>query len=84
MLVCAWCCSALPPAAAICLWLPPFPSAPQVFNVCTSPMVQQAWDAGQALAVHGLVYALTDGILKVWLTGRQAGRWWSVCTSFRC
>lgn len=37
----------------------------QVFNVCTSPIVQQAWDAGQLLAVHGLVYALTDGILKV-------------------
>lgn len=36
----------------------------QVFNVCTSPIVQQAWDAGQPLAVHGLVYALTDGILK--------------------
>lgn len=36
----------------------------QVFNVCTSPMVQQAWDAGQPLAVHGLVYALSDGILQ--------------------
>lgn len=36
----------------------------QVFNVCTSPIVQQAWDAGQKLAVHGLVYALSDGILK--------------------
>jgi hypothetical protein len=36
----------------------------QVFNVCTSPIVQQAWDCGQPLAVHGLVYALTDGILK--------------------
>ncbi|KAL4450540.1 hypothetical protein ABPG77_000896 [Micractinium sp. CCAP 211/92] len=36
----------------------------QVFNVCTSPIVQQAWDAGQTLAVHGLVYALSDGILK--------------------
>jgi hypothetical protein len=37
-------------------------------------MVQQAWDAGQALAVHGLVYALTDGILKVRQAGGQAGR----------
>lgn len=36
----------------------------QVFNVCTSPVVQQAWDAGQPLAVHGLVYSLTDGLLK--------------------
>lgn len=37
----------------------------QVFNVATSPLVQNAWDSGQTLAVHGLVYALTDGILKV-------------------
>ncbi|KAI7838875.1 hypothetical protein COHA_007341 [Chlorella ohadii] len=36
----------------------------QVFNVCTSPIVQQAWDNGQTLAVHGLVYALSDGILQ--------------------
>lgn len=36
----------------------------QVFNVCTSPVVQQAWDAGAPLAVHGLVYSLEDGLLK--------------------
>lgn len=36
----------------------------QVFNVCTSPTVQQAWDAGQPLAIHGLVYSLEDGLLK--------------------
>lgn len=36
----------------------------QVFNVCTSPVIQQAWDAGQPLAVHGLVYDLKDGILR--------------------
>ncbi|EFN51231.1 hypothetical protein CHLNCDRAFT_12412, partial [Chlorella variabilis] len=36
----------------------------QVFNVCTSPVVQQAWDAGHQLAVHGLVYSLHDGLLK--------------------
>ena len=41
------------------------PAARQVFNVCTSPIVQQAWNAGQPVAVHGLVYALYDGILKV-------------------
>ncbi len=40
-------------------------ASPQVFNVCTSPIVQQAWDNGQTLAVHGLVYALSDGILQV-------------------
>lgn len=36
----------------------------QVFNICTSPVVQQAWDSGQPLAVHGLVYSLEDGLLK--------------------
>ncbi len=30
----------------------------------TSPVVQQAWDSGRALAVHGLVYSLDDGLLK--------------------
>ena len=42
---------------------PPRPAA-QVDNVCGSPIVQQAWDAGQPLAVHGLVYSLEDGLLK--------------------
>lgn len=37
----------------------------QVFNVCTSPVVQSAWDNGQPLAVHGLIYNLEDGLLKV-------------------
>ena len=37
----------------------------QVFNVCTSPVVQSAWDEGQDLAIHGLVYSLEDGLLKV-------------------
>jgi len=36
----------------------------QVFNVCTSPVVQSAWDNGQPLAVHGLIYNLKDGLLK--------------------
>ena len=46
---------------------PPPPHPPpthQVFNVCTSPVVQQAWDAGRPLAVHGLVYQLDNGHLK--------------------
>ena len=37
----------------------------QVFNVCTSPVVQQAWDSGQHVAVHGVVYSVEDGLLKV-------------------
>ncbi|KAL3153018.1 hypothetical protein ABBQ38_012044 [Trebouxia sp. C0009 RCD-2024] len=36
----------------------------QVFNVCSSPIVQSAWDAGTPLTVHGLVYSLKDGLLK--------------------
>lgn len=36
----------------------------QVFNVCTSPTVQNAWDEGRHLAVHGVVYAVGDGLLR--------------------
>lgn len=36
----------------------------QVFNVCSSPVVQSAWDQGQTLSVHGLAYAVGDGLLK--------------------
>ena len=36
----------------------------QVHNVCSTTIVQQAWDRGQALAVHGLIYNLKDGLLK--------------------
>lgn len=38
---------------------------PQVYNVCTSPIVQNAWAEGQQLAVHCLVYSVSDGILRV-------------------
>jgi len=33
----------------------------QVFNVCSSPVVQSAWDQGQTLSVHGLAYSVGDG-----------------------
>jgi len=36
----------------------------QVFNVCSSPTVQAAWESGQQLSVHGCVYSLHDGSLK--------------------
>ena len=36
----------------------------QVFNVVVAPIVQAAWARGQRLAVHGLVYSLTDGLLQ--------------------
>ena len=38
--------------------------AHQVFNVCTSPVVQAAWERGQKLSVHGAIYSLSDGLLR--------------------
>ncbi|MEO1288588.1 MAG: carbonate dehydratase [Chloroflexota bacterium] len=35
----------------------------QVNNVCHTTIVQRAWDKGQALAVHGWIYGLDDGII---------------------
>ncbi len=36
----------------------------QVGNVALSTVVQDAWERGQTLAVHGWVYGLKDGLLK--------------------
>lgn len=36
----------------------------QTFNVCTSPVVQAAWDQGQELHIYGVVYSLKDGLIK--------------------
>lgn len=36
----------------------------QVHHVCHTTIVQGAWRRGQALAVHGWVYGLSDGLLK--------------------
>lgn len=36
----------------------------QVANVCHTTIVQNAWARGQALAVHGWVYSLRDGLLQ--------------------
>ena len=35
----------------------------QVTNVCQSPIVQQAWQSGAELSVHGLIYSLQTGVL---------------------
>ncbi|MFI4955012.1 MAG: carbonic anhydrase, partial [Gammaproteobacteria bacterium] len=37
----------------------------QVNNICRTSVVQRAWNKGQPLAVHGLVYELSDGLLRV-------------------
>ncbi|GLC39264.1 hypothetical protein PLESTB_001649800 [Pleodorina starrii] len=36
----------------------------QTFNVCTSPVVQSAWDKGQSLHIYGAIYSLKDGLIK--------------------
>ena len=36
----------------------------QVSNVCHTTIAQNAWDRGQSLEVHGLIYSLLDGLLK--------------------
>ncbi len=36
----------------------------QVNHVCQTTIVQNAWDEGRELAVHGWIYALKDGLLK--------------------
>ena len=36
----------------------------QVANVCQTTIVRDAWDRGQALAVHGWVYGLSDGLVR--------------------
>ena len=41
-----------------------FNVAAQVRNVCHTTIVQDAWKRGQALAVHGWIYGLADGLLK--------------------
>jgi carbonic anhydrase len=38
--------------------------AEQVSNVCETTIVEDAWDRGQPLAVHGWVYRLEDGLLR--------------------
>jgi carbonic anhydrase len=36
----------------------------QVVNVCQTTMVQDAWERGQPLAVHGWVYGIKDGLMR--------------------
>jgi carbonic anhydrase len=36
----------------------------QVVNVCKTTVVRGAWSRGQALAVHGWIYGLGDGLLR--------------------
>lgn len=36
----------------------------QVINVCQTTIVQNAWETGQELIVHGWVYGLSDGLVR--------------------
>ena len=36
----------------------------QVLNVCQSTAVQEAWERGQPLEVHGWIYDLKDGLIR--------------------
>ncbi len=36
----------------------------QVGNVCRTTIVRQAWERGQSVEVHGLVFGLRDGLLR--------------------
>lgn len=36
----------------------------QVYNLCYTQFVQNAWDRGQALSIHGWIYDLADGLLR--------------------
>ena len=36
----------------------------QVANVCETTIVEDAWERGRELTVHGLVYGLEDGLLR--------------------
>jgi carbonic anhydrase len=36
----------------------------QVRNVCHTTVVQDAWERGQTLWVHGWIYAIQDGLLR--------------------
>src|SRR4051812_25547549 len=38
--------------------------ASQVFNVCNTTIVQEAWGQGQEITVHGWIYGINDGLLR--------------------
>jgi carbonic anhydrase len=36
----------------------------QVVNLSHSPIIQKAWSQGKTLRIHGLIYGLSDGLLR--------------------
>jgi len=46
----------------------------QVYNVCHTTIVQDAWEQGRDLSVHGWIYSIRDGLLRdtnTCITGRE-------------
>lgn len=46
----------------------------QVRHVCEATVVQDAWEAGRPLAVHGWIYGLDDGLLRDLRCTRKAAQ----------
>lgn len=46
----------------------------QVANVCNTNIVQEAWDKGSPLSVHGWIYNIENGILKDLSTGQSGNK----------
>lgn len=40
----------------------------QVLNLAETTIVQNAWERGQAVSLHGWIYGLDNGILKTWVS----------------
>jgi carbonic anhydrase len=36
----------------------------QVTNLCQTTIVQDAWERGQDLTIHSLIYGIQDGLLR--------------------
>lgn len=36
----------------------------QVYNICHTTIVQEAWSTGQELSVHGWIYGIEDGLIE--------------------
>lgn len=60
----AQCLSVLPDDTARIARLCEMNVIEQVANVCSTTIVQDAWNRGQAVAVHGWIYGLRDGLLR--------------------
>ena len=51
----------------------------QVANVCRTTIVRSAWQSAQKLSVHGLVYDLSDGLMRRMGVAVDGTRPWDEC-----